>query len=149
MPGISTDLKKALAQWIFKQTAFITPPTTLFYSLHSADPGDVGTNELDVLSPGYARAELDPDPDTATNINYTNTNNIGDTLLINNASVITFPKSASLWNNGNPIPFWALWSQSTGGLFIMAGTISGDPVVVGTSGVILSVPVEHLIITIS
>lgn len=126
MAGISDYLEDSFLAVLFKQTAFITAPTTLFYSLHSADPGDTGANELDNgTSPGYARAELDPDPDTSTNVNYSVFIPSGGTLTINNITPIIWPSALNFWNGGNPVGYFACWDALTLGNCLFSGTVNG------------------------
>lgn len=123
--ALSDTYRGVFADDLFKQTQ-PTPPTTLFYSFHSSDPGTTGANELSSgSSPGYARAELDPDPDVLTSTNYIFTNDAGQ-LTINNNSIITWPVATDMWNSGTPFGYWGLWDALSGGNFILKGTLNGS-----------------------
>ena len=128
MPGLSNSLEAALLDWMFKQTAFPTAPTQLHYSLHSADPGDTGANEIS--GGGYARAQLNPDPNNTTNTNYSAKQTDGTSQYITNAADITFPQATANWNGGNAIQWVGVWSASSGGTFYASFQFQGSGVVV-------------------
>jgi len=131
MAGFSNQIELRTLEAIFKSTTF-TLPTVLHVSLHSADPGDDGTNEIS--GNAYARAQNDPDPNNSTNTKWTAVNQASAASKIENASVITFPTaSGGNWNSGSAIPNFGLWDHATNTAaanFMLGGSISGGGVVV-------------------
>lgn len=131
MPGLSNVLETALLEWLFKQTAFPSPPSTLWVSLHSADPADTGANEISGGS--YARVQLNPDPNNATNTNWNAVGTSGTAKRMSNKLDIPFATASADWNSGSPIPYWGTWSLVSGGTFYVSGAITGGVVVLNTN----------------
>jgi len=123
MPGLSNTLEDRLQQWMFKRRAFLSAPTQLHYSLHSADPGDTGANEL-ASSGGYARAALAPDTDETTHVNYTDLETSGTTRRVSNRLDIVFPTATADWASGADLTHFGVWDASTGGTFLFGGIIN-------------------------
>ena len=136
MPGLSENYEKYLLWWMFKQTAFVAVPTELHVSLHSANPTDSRTtaagNEL--TGNGYARAQLDPDPNSGTNTNWNSiAGGVGTEQQISNKLDIEFPPASADWNSGSAIQYFGLWAVASGGTdddYLGNGTITGGGVVV-------------------
>lgn len=56
---MSTYLAKALLEATLRGVSF-TPPTSIYMSLHTANPGDDGSNEVTVVAfPAYTRQDMD------------------------------------------------------------------------------------------
>ena len=124
MAGLSQFVETKVLEWMFKQTAFGTAPSTLFVALHSADPGDTGASELSATG-SYARAQLNPDTNNSTNTNWNAVDEPGTAKRISNKLDITFPTATANWNSGSAIGFWAIWDASTSGNCLCSGTITG------------------------
>jgi hypothetical protein len=127
MPGFSGFLEDKILDAIFKQTN-ITAFTTLFVSLHSADPTDAGNNEISGGS--YARVQLNPDPTNSTDTNWNGKVDNGTARRMTNKLAITFPTATANWNSGNPITHYGIWDASSAGNFICYGTIDASGVTV-------------------
>jgi|SRR5580765_2138758 len=136
MPGFGISFKQFIEVFFFKSTSILTPQTPLFFSLHSGPPGGFGANELTVIdSPGYARAELDADPDPGLNANYSSVAQQSDgSLLVTNLVTISWPIAVMPWNNGNPILYFAAFNDPTTGSELFDGTINGGPGVIVLTG---------------
>lgn len=84
--AFSTYMKNNIGNWLFTNVTFPTKPATVYISLHSADPGGTGANELtSTNSPGYARIGVS----TTTGFNAGVDYNGG--RLWDNVANITFP----------------------------------------------------------
>jgi hypothetical protein len=91
------------------QAAVLLPLTeNAFTSLHSADPGDTGANEL--AGNGYAR----PGPAAFENIGQNPT-------VASNLDTVAFPPALADW--GAPT-FVGNWDAATGGNFMGSGAIA-------------------------
>lgn len=134
--GVSNYLEVKILDWLFKQTAFGAAPTTLYYSLHSADPGDTGASELGATG-SYARAQLNPDTNNSTHTNYNDDTTSGQATVVTNKLDITFPTATANWNSGSPITYWAVWDASTSGNCLWSGTIAGGTGVTVLNGTTL------------
>ena len=87
--------------------------TARWFSLHTADPGDTGANE--VTGGSYARVQRD-----AADANWTaGTATDGTTQ---NVAAITFPSPTGLW--GNPVSHVGMWDASSGGNFLGGGPLA-------------------------
>ncbi len=128
MAGLSNTHEDMLLDWLFKKTTFGAAATTLWYSLHSADPGDTGASEL-ASSGSYARAQLDGDTNNSTDTNYNAKATSGTARRISNKLDITFPTASADWNSAAAIGYWGLFSASTAGTYYASGTITGGVVV--------------------
>lgn len=131
MAGFSQYTELNTLQAIFKSTAFPIP-TGIRISLHSADPGDTGANEL-AATGAYARASRDPDPNAATNTSWSAVNQAAAASLISNAAAVSFPTATANWNSSNPIGFWGAWDTAGTPNHLLSGTITGGVVVLNTN----------------
>lgn len=146
MAGLSDTWEKKLLDAVFKQTdidASVDVPA-LYIALHTADPGDNGANEL-AASGGYAREQLDPDPNNSTHTNW-NEASAGGTgsRQITNATAVTFDEATSDWNSAAAILYFGLWTADSGGTFIGGGQLNGSSGVIVLDGNILSFPAGNL-----
>src|SRR5262252_7399705 len=136
MAGLSNALEKLVLEWLMKQTTMGTAPAALYYSLHSADPGDTGASEL-AATGAYARAALAPDTNNSTNTNYNAIDQTAAASKMTNKLDIAFAQATADWNGGNPILYFAIWSAVTAGTCYWSGTIAGGTGVVVKSGTTL------------
>jgi hypothetical protein len=99
------------------EAAVITPlVTTAYVSLHTADPGDTGANE--VSGGGYARQGA---------VAFTNAGN--NPTVASNSAIVTFPTATSAWGT---ISFFGLWDAATAGNFRGAGSVAtAQPINIG------------------
>jgi hypothetical protein len=134
--GLSNYVEAKIMDWLFKKTAFGSAPTALYFSLHSADPGDTGANELSGTG-SYARAQRDPDTDNSTNTNWNAAAASGQTLANSNKLDISFPAATANWNSGSAILYWAMWDASSSGNCLFSGSINSGTGVVVLSGTTL------------
>lgn len=135
--GLSNYVETSVFEWMFKQETFPAAPSALYVALHSADPGDTGANELSGTG-SYARAQLDPDADDATNTNWNAIGASGAAATMSNKLAVTFPTASADWNSGSAIIYWSLWDASSSGNCLFSGTIAGGTGVVVLSGSTLS-----------
>lgn len=130
MAGMSDTLEQNVLKWLTKQTALPTAPTTLFVSLHSADPSDTGASEIS--GNNYSRAQLNPDP--GTNVNWNALDTSGTATRVTNKNDVVFPQATpGAWNSGSAIPFFGIWDASTSGNFLWGGAFSGTGVTVNAT----------------
>lgn len=135
MPGLSQSWEKKLLDCIFKRTAFFNFPTTLYYSLHTADPTDSETTALsnEVSGNNYARANLNPDTNNTTHANYNSVDEPATAQRITNKLEIAFPQATGgAWASGANLTHWGLWtvvSSGTADQYIASGTLTAAVVV--------------------
>lgn len=118
MAGASVYTKQNVINSILRGVA-LPLPATVYVSLHTADPGVDGANEISAVSwPGYTRRDASAGiggPSSGWSAADTNGNS-------KNAKQITFP------NNNSPGPItithFALWDAATGGNMILSGTLA-------------------------
>lgn len=100
----------------------ITPPTRVWVSLHTADPGDAGGNEVPLTAwPSYQRR----DPSSGGTI--TNGFSAAANKAIENSSVILFPEH----NGAGPVTLThvAIWDAPMGGNCLLSGPLNTTRVI--------------------
>ena len=135
--GVSTYLETAVLNWMFKKTAMPTVPATLYYALHSADPGDTGASEL-TSTGSYARAALATDTNASTHVNYNAQVVSGTAQMVSNLLNIAFPPATAAWNGGSAILWFSIWDASTAGNCLYSGPIAGGSGVTVNNGTTLT-----------
>lgn len=91
------------------ETAVLAPlTTTAFVSLHTADPGTTGANE--VSGGGYARQG----PVTFANAG-------SEPTVASNSAIITYPAATAAWGT---IGYFGVWTAATGGTFQGSGAVT-------------------------
>jgi hypothetical protein len=91
------------------ETAILTPLTTTAYvSLHTADPGDTGANELS----GGAYARLGP-------VTFANAGS--NPTVASNSSVLTYAAATAAWGM---ITHFGVWDAATVGNFRGSGALT-------------------------
>jgi len=91
------------------ETAVLAPLTTTAYvSLHTADPGTTGANE--VSGGAYARQG---------SVAFTNAGN--EPTVASNSAIVTFPVATANWGT---ISYFGLWTAVSGGAFQGSGSIT-------------------------
>jgi hypothetical protein len=90
--------------------------TTAYVSLHSADPGTTGANEI--VGNGYARQG----PVTFTDSGF-------DPTTAANSAIVSFPTATAAWGS---VPFFSVWTALSGGTYQGSGPIT--PAVTVNSG---------------
>lgn len=118
--GLSNYVEAKVLDWVFKQTAFGSAPTVLYVSLHSADPGDTGASELSGNS--YARAQLNPDTNNSTDVNWNAKGTSGQAATMSNKLDITFPTATGNWTTAT---YFGIWDASSSGNLLWSGAITG------------------------
>lgn len=132
--------------YLFKQTASGAGPTSVYISLHSADPGDDGSNEL-ASSGAYARAAYATDTDNTTHVQWSavdTATNPPYSRMTNLLPVDTFAEATADWNGGFAIQWFGAWTLSAAGVYLFGGQIGGGAGVVVLSGVTLVIPAGNL-----
>lgn len=105
MAGFTDTLENAILNHVFRNTAY-TAPTTVYLSLHSADPGETGAGASELSGGGYARVAV------------TFSAPSGGVITI--SSDVSFATvTGSSWN----ITHVALWSASTAGTCLATGPL--------------------------
>lgn len=129
MAGFSDYAEQNILKFYFNNTGMGTAPANLYISLHSADPGDTGANEVtNVNCPAYVRVAV------ATATGWTAPTANGTKYEVKNVSGVTSPTSTAAWIG---VAYWGAWDALTAGNFICGGTITdgvGTPVTITLSG---------------
>lgn len=114
MSAASQWLKQnVLNQWFRGQA--VTPPATLYVSLHTADPTDAGTG-TEVTGGSYARVAI-----TSNTSNWEVPAAAGTNYRVTNKSTVTFPSPSADWG---VITHFALWSASSSGNLVVFGPLT-------------------------
>jgi len=91
------------------EAAVLTPLTTTSYvSLHTADPGDTGANEVS----GAAYARVGP-------IAFANAGN--NPTVASNSAIVTFPAATGSWGT---VAYFGVWTALSGGKFRGSGALA-------------------------
>lgn len=122
--GLSTTNANAFLEYLFNATAPAAAPTNIWIKLHIGDPGAAGTANA---------------AGNATRKDLTNAMGTAASGLISNTSAIT-------WTSGEvttseDYTHWSLWTASTGGTFLLSGTMTANAV---TAGDEFTIPVGDL-----
>jgi len=124
MAAFSNYLEDAIIAWAFTGTAFPTPAlTSVWVSLHTGDPADVGSNE--VTGGNYARIQV-------ANAGWTKTlASVGGIASATNTAEIVFPATGTVtWSASVPgVTHVGIWSASTAGNFLYGGALTTARVV--------------------
>lgn len=117
MAGFSNYLEAAVLNATLRNTTY-TSPATVYLSLHSADPGDTGANELTATN-GYARQAVAFNAPSA-----------GVCL---NTDEETFTASGGNWTAAT---HFAIWDAASAGNCLYSGTLDTSRTILdGASGV--------------
>lgn len=100
MSGISNYLEEKLINLVLRNTAYTSPGTSLYVSLHSADPAETGANELSGGS--YARVQVSAWDAPA-----------GRAIV--NTNAIEFPELTATISTATHM---GIWDASSGGNFL-------------------------------
>jgi len=93
------------------ETAILTPLTTTAYvSLHTADPGTTGANEVS----GGAYARQGP-------VAFTNAGS--EPTVASNSTIVTFPAATAPWGT---IGWLGIWTAATAGTFQGSGALTAS-----------------------
>lgn len=127
--GLSQTIRQSQMNWFFGKT--VTAPTNIFVSLHSADPGDTGANELSATG-GYARLNY------GINTNWNNASGSGDAASTStNANAIVFTSTGAF---SAAVTYLGLWSASSGGTFYGRAAVTPTQTITG-SGQSVNIPI--------
>lgn len=126
--GLKASVRNSLIDALVNQTNY-TAPTTIYISLHTADPGDTGASEANYTS--YARVVATTKFPGASS---------GSSA---NDVVITFPTSTG---GSNTVTHVGIWDASTAGNWLGGGALSasktiasGDTASFATSALTVSI----------
>lgn len=119
MTAISNYAEEKLLNLTFRDTTFTTPGTSVYCSLHNADPSETGASELSGGS--YARAQA---------ISW----NAPSNRAITNSAAIVFPTLTATISSATHMGFWDastsgnfLWGTPTDKSFLLAMTSGSIP----------------------
>jgi hypothetical protein len=126
----SSALADAVINWLLRGQAFLSLGADIFVSLHTANPGTTGANE--VTGGNYARASI-----TRATASWTAAGTGGAT---ENSVTVTFPAPTANWGL---VTHLGLWTAASGGTFLWGGSLTtartinnGDPAPSFASGAI-------------
>lgn len=108
---------RTLDFWFKANSLTTTAPTTVYVSLHTADPGDTGANEA--TTGGYARV--------SQSFAAASTDGGGTTTISSNADATIGPFTGS-----ETFTHMGIWDASTSGNFIAGGALSSSRSVVSS-----------------
>jgi hypothetical protein len=117
MSQMSDYLEGQIRAHMFR-TATFTKPTVIAISLHTADPGETGTNE--VSGGAYARVTRNP-----LDANWTAASATDG--LTDNAAALTFP--APVGANWGVITHFGVWDAAVAGNYLCRGPITPNKTV--------------------
>jgi len=121
----STYLGNVVIDHLFRNQSF-TSPSAVYVSLHTADPGLTGTNE--VSGGSYARQAL--------------TLSAADSKATSNSAEVSFASMP-----GTTVSYAGVWDQGgTGGNFMASGSISASKIV--NEGDTFQFPISNFSMTI-
>lgn len=129
MGNLSNYTETKLMNHVFKIASY-TPPTNIYVSLHTANPGEDGTG-AEVSGNGYARKVC-------------NVWNAASSKGSANTNAITFDQSTGPWGT---VTYYALWDALTGGNMLAYGSLSTNKVIV--IGNVLSIAAGGITLTAS
>jgi len=119
MSAFSNYLEDKILAWAFEGTTWSTAaPTTVYVSLHTSDPVDVGTSE--VTGGNYARIGVTAGTGWTTNA--------AGTASSTNVADIVFPASGTVTWSGT-VTHVGIWDAVTTGNLLFNGAISPSKVV--------------------
>ncbi len=122
----SNYLENKLVDFLFRGMAF-TPPTHIFLSLHSADPGDTGASEL--TGGGYGRVDVGASAyniwksTQGTSANEASSGTGGQT---SNVNALAFAAATADWATAT---HFGLWDSLTTGNFLTGAALSAPKTV--------------------
>lgn len=108
--SLSDYLENKILEHVFKNTSY-TSPTTVYASLHSADPGETGADELAVAD-GYARQSC--------------AFAAASSGSIANSGTVTFTNTGSAWSAAT---HFAIWDASSSGNCLGVGALAASKTV--------------------
>lgn len=120
MAGISNALRESVLNWI-RGTAMAAAPTTVYVSLHTADPGLTGTSE--VSGTGYARIA----------VTFSAPADDGDDEMIQNSGALTFGPAGASWGTVTHFGVWQHLTSTAAANFLWGGTATNRTVNSGDS----------------
>lgn len=141
MSAFSNYLEDKILAWAFEGTAWTTAaPTTLYISLHTADPGDTGANEVSGGSSTgvYARIGV------AATSGWTTTT--AGTASSTNAADIVFPATGTV-NWSATVTHVGIWDAVSSGNMLFNGAISPSKTV--SSGDVFKFLANQLTISVT
>lgn len=108
MSEMSSHLEEALLNATLRNTSY-TSPTTVYVSLHTADPTDAGLTaaEVSTSSTGYAR----------TAVTFGAPAVVGSSYQVKNSADVTFSTATASWGTVTHIGIWDSASGSTNMLY--------------------------------
>ena len=116
--SFSNSAEDLLVTWMFTTTA-VTRPTTWFVSLHTADPGETGANEVVVgTDADYVRKAITFDDPVA-----------GTGMCLSNAAASWTVAAASA---GYTVTHIAIWTLVSAGTFLISGPLLPNRVLIGS-----------------
>ncbi len=109
MTMLSNYLENAWVNHVLRNTSYTSPGTSVYVSLHTADPTDAGSG-TEVSGSNYARTQVtawDAPASRATQ----------------NTNAITFPTPSGSWGT---ITHYGIWDASTSGNLLMYGALTSS-----------------------
>ncbi|MCX2728561.1 hypothetical protein OO015_13810 (plasmid) [Thermomicrobium sp. 4228-Ro] len=131
--GATRYVREQFLDALFRGGSWPALPGNLYLSLHTADPGDAGANEVGASD--YARLAL-----PRTTADWTRSDDGLGMTWVENASDITFPSPVADWGTVTHV---ALWDAATGGTCLWTGALAA-PVTLNAGSAGLQIPAGQL-----
>ena len=123
MSAMSNYLETQLFNEVLRATNYAAP-TTVYVSLHTADPTDAGGG-AEVSGGSYARVSCTTGTSgTGAGSVFTDTN--ATTGALDNASAITFPSPTANWGT---VTHFGIWDAASGGNLLIHGAMTTSRVI--------------------
>lgn len=130
MPNMSTYHQQNTLKWLTRNTQFPTQPATIYFSLHTADPGQTGASEVTTGAGsgwvGYARQAVTTGTSgTGAGAVFAAPSASGTLQQTTNGSAITFPASGA--TSGTVVTtYFGIWDALTAGNYLGGGALTAS-----------------------
>lgn len=111
----SDYLEAAVLNHVFRGTG-LAVPANVYVSLHTADPGDTGGNEVATAGTGYARVAV-----AGAAGSWSAPADSGVAKQIANSAAIVFPNATGDWGT---VTHFGIWDAASGGNFLYRGVLA-------------------------
>ena len=132
--GFSDYVENKVIDWVFRGQTMPGAMTTLYFALHTADPGDTGASGVSTSGTAYARQSFTGGlSNFGSTSNTTGSASTGTTGNTKNKVAITWAAGPA-GSNWGTVSFWSVWDTSTAGNCLASGALTtnktinvGDP----------------------
>ena len=119
MADMTNYLEEEILDFLFRNEAIFSIPTTVYVGLHTADPAESGTAAGEVSGGAYVRKSVDGTGGT----NWADPVGVGST---NNVGAITFAQATAAWGTISHVSIWGTSSGGTTADVFLKGSLTAD-----------------------